>query len=543
MANIYLLNVIKKCFIFLLVGNCFQLFGQSDCQNISQYTLSTQNGVVNWKQFSPFSLPFKIVYNGPRFKDSLQLPLQYGFSHLATFNSFDINLPKKNRAILWGGTASLRGQPWYEIESPWANDLVKYQEKWRREVREMADRFSDTQGKAMPNLDILMLDIEREIPNAAAIRFLKSDTTLPVQYRKLSDIDFTERYKKDLANIYAEPIKYLKSNGIPSTTQFASYSDAPIKNTEFPLNYSWKEWQTSDKVLNYYMIDSVSKKVGGQFYAQNNFLAPSAYFCYEYSTIKAYPNIAYQLFQVEANMARSNKDLMLFEWLTYNKCQANSTYQYNQPIKKHLIEAQAIMPFFSGAKGVWLWEGPITPDSLNYSRYETYVNSLYRLSQFKTFFTGDYRLIIPKSAYQHFQDRDPIWRGVLKGNEMLIAAVNEFADDNETTDVLVNYGNWNQKIQLKGKETFLCKFPVSDLQNNYFLYPNPNGGNFTFEYFGESLLKGNLKIVDFLGREILTQFFSGTTRKQTYELTLTTGTYFLQYIEGDKVFVQKIVIL
>ena len=84
---------------------------------------------------------------------------------------------------------------------------------------------------------------------------------------------------------------------------------------------------------------------------------------------------------------------MLFEWLSYNKCQANSTYGYNQSIKKHLIEAQAIMPFFSGAKGVWLWEGPINPDTLNYSRYEIYINSLYRLSQFKDFFVGDYRLI------------------------------------------------------------------------------------------------------------------------------------------------------
>ena len=543
MSDIYPINVIKKYFIFWLLLLGFQSFGQSDCQNTSKYTLSTQNGVINWQQFPEFSLPFKIIYNGPRFKDSLQLPLKHGFSHLASFTPFDMNLPQRNRAILWGGVASLIGQPWYEIESPWANDLEKYKEKWRREVREFADMFTDTQGKAMPNLDILMLDVEREIPSDAAIRFLKADTTLPIQYRKLSDIAFTDRYKKDLSNIYAEPIKYLKANNIPVSTQFASYSDAPIKNAEFPLNYTWQDWQTSDRVLNYYMIDSVSKKVGGEFYNQNTFLAPSAYFCFEYGVMKDYTNIAYQLFQVEANVARSNKDVMLFEWLSYNKCQANSTYGYNQSIKKHLIEAQAIMPFFSGAKGVWLWEGPINPDTLNYSRYETYINSLYRLSQFKDFFTGDYRLIIPKSAYQHFQDRDPIWRGVLKGNEMLIAAINEFADDNETTDLEVNYGSWSQKIQLKGKETFLCKFQIPDLQTNYSLYPNPNKGSFTFEYFGDNLLTGNLKIVDFLGREILTQFFNGTTRKQSFDLKLASGSYFLQYIEGEKKVMKKIIIL
>jgi Secretion system C-terminal sorting domain len=546
---LYLFKELYK-FQFLKVGILLEFVfmsfygqGQADCQDNTKYIISTQNGVINWQQFPAFSLPFKIVYNGPRFKDSLQLPLKHGFSHLANYTPKDANLPLNNRAILWGGTASLQGQPWYEIESPWANDLQKYQEKWKREVREMADMFTDTQGKSMPNLDILMLDVEREIPTDAAIRFLKADTTLPIQYRKLSDIDFTERYKKDLAKIYAEPIKYLKNNGIPATTQFASYSDAPVKNAEFPLNYTWQEWQTSDKVLNYYMIDSVSKKVGGEFYNQNNFLAPSAYFCYEYGGIKDYPNIAYQLFQVEANVARSNKDIMLFEWLSYNKCQANSNYGYNQSIKKHLIEAQAILPFFSGAKGIWLWEGPINPDSLNYSRYETYINSLYRLSLFKDFFTGNYRLIIPKSAYQHFQDRDPIWRGVLKGNEILIAAINEFANDNETTDLEVSYGGWSQKIQLKGKQTFLCKFQIPDLQANYLLYPNPNKGSFTFEYFGDNFLTGNLKIVDFLGREILTQSFNGTTRKQNFDLKLASGSYFLQYIEGEKVLVKKIIIL
>ncbi|MES2517300.1 MAG: T9SS type A sorting domain-containing protein [Bacteroidota bacterium] len=518
------------------------VWGQSECQNTFKYTPSTKNGVINWQQFPEFSLPFKIVYNGPRFKDSLQLPLKHGFSHLANFTPSDVNLPQKKRAILWGGVASIAKQPWYEIESPWANDLEKYREKWRVDVRAMADMFSDTQGKAMPNLDILMLDVEREIPTDAGIRFLKADTTLPAQYRKLSDVDFTERYKIDLGKLYAEPIKYLKANEIPSATRFASYSDAPVKNSEFPLNYTWQEWQTADKVLNYYMVDSVSKKVGGQFYQQNTFLAPSAYFCYEYSLLKEYPNIAYQLFQIEANVARSDKEIMLFEWLSYNKCQANSNYGYNVNVKNYLIEAQAIMPFFAGAKGIWLWEGPITPDTLNYSSYEVYISSLYRLSQFKDFFTGNYRLIIPKSAYEHFQDRDPVWRGVIKGNEILIAAINEYANDNEISELTVSYGGWSQKIQLQGKQTFLCKFTLPELQNNYLVYPNPNKGAFAFEYFGDNYLTGNLKVYDFLGREVFYQTFNGTSRKQLLDLKLTAGTYFLHYVEGDKTTIKKIVI-
>ena len=533
----------KKPIIFLILLLSHSTFAQLDCQFTFKYTPSTQNGVINWKQFPEFSLPFTIAYTGPRFNDSLQSPLKHGFSHLANFNIHDRNLPQKNRAILWGGVASIVGEPWYEIESPWNNNLQKYREKWAADMRGMADIFNDTYGKPMPNLDILMLDVEREIPSDVGIRFLKADTTLPAQYRKLSDLDFTERYKKDLAKLYAEPVKYLRANEIPNTTTFASYSDAPIKNQEFPLNYTWQEWQTANQVLNYYMIDSLTKKVGGEFYNQNNFLAPSAYFCYEYSFLLEYPNIAYQLFQVEANIARSDKEIMLFEWLGYNKCQANSIYGYNKYIKKHLIEAQAIMPFFSGAKGIWLWENPITPDSLNYSVYEIYVNSLYRLSLFKDFFTGNYRLIIPKSAYQHFKDKDPVWRGVVKGNEILVAAINEFANDNETTDLTVSYGGWSEKIQLKGKETFLCKFPLPELQLSYLLYPNPNQGKFTFEYFGDNFLSGALKIIDVSGKELFSQQISGNIRKKEFDMKLPQGVYFLQYIEGEKAVTKKIVIL
>jgi hypothetical protein len=85
--------------------------------------------------------------------------------------------------------------------------------------------------------------------------------------------------------------------------------------------------------------------------------------CYEYRNFPNYSNVAYQLFQVEANRARSNKDIILFEWLGYNRCQ-NSNYAFNQSLPKHLIEAQAIMPYFSGAKGIFLWEATHLPDRI-----------------------------------------------------------------------------------------------------------------------------------------------------------------------------------
>jgi hypothetical protein len=63
-------------------------------------------------------------------------------------------------------------------------------------------------------------------------------------------------------NLYAQPMNYLWGSGFPKTTKIASYSDAPIKNQEFPIGYSWKAILDDPSSLNYYMKDSLTQKVG-----------------------------------------------------------------------------------------------------------------------------------------------------------------------------------------------------------------------------------------------------------------------------------------
>lgn len=517
-------------------------------QNTSTFEFkpSTQKGVINWQQFPAFSLPFTLIYNGPRFQDPNQEPLKHGFSHLSNFNQFDSQLPLQNRAIIWYGVASIAGQPWYEKESPWNNNLAVYRSHWENSMRGFAGIFADTQGKDMPNIDILVLDIERERPSDASIRTLRNDSDTPKAYQQLSDEAFLERYKRDLTTLYASPVSHLAAKGLPSSIKIASYSDAPIKNKEYPAAYSWKTILNEASPLNYYMKDSLTQEVGGPFYQQNTILTPSAYFCYEYSVFKEYGNVAYQLFQVEANKARSNKDIILFEWLNYNKCQA-SNYNYQQNIPNYLVDAQAILPFFSGAKGIFLWEGPIArPDTINFSVYERYINALYRLSQYKDFFVGNYQLHIPKTAHQHFLDRDPLWRGVVKDNQILIAAINEFADDTQTTELTVRYGNWSKRISLKGKETFLQAFPLDDTSEKLIVFPNPNQGSFWVEYTGKEAFEGEIKVFDYRGIELfhenIQKLPNPTFVKNRRELTLglPTGNYILKFVGPYQTISQKI---
>ncbi|MDI9881834.1 T9SS type A sorting domain-containing protein [Flectobacillus longus] len=468
-------------------------------QNNFEFIPSITKGTINWQQFPNFSLPFLNVYTGPRFANDFQEPLKHGFSHLARYNDYDANLPVENRALLWYGVATLPGQPWYELESPWDNNLVAYQASWKGFMQMLANEFNNTRGGAFPLYDLMVLDIERERPTNGSILTLKQSSGVPQQFKSLSDSVFVERYKRDIMNLYAQPMSYLWDSGFPKTTKIASYSDAPIKNQEFPIGYSWKAIQNEPIALNYYMKDSLTQKVGGPFYAQNSHLTPSAYLCYEYRFFPNYGNVAYQLFQVEANRARSNKDIILFEWLNYNRCQ-NSNYGYDLSIPKHLIEAQAIMPYFSGAKGIFLWEGPLArQDTMNFNKYEYFINGLYRLSAYKNFFTGDYSLYIPKTAHQHFQDYDPIWRAVIKGDSVLVAAINEFANDNATTNLTIRIGSWTKNIALKGKETFLEAFALEKFTEKILVYPNPSAGPINLEYQGNGSIMGTVQIYDLHG--------------------------------------------
>jgi hypothetical protein len=529
-------------FIFFL-SHGGGLFGQNTCSSDFVPKYSTQKGAINWKQFPEFSLPFTIVYGGPRLKDSLASPLKHGFSHLSTFTASDSVLPQKNRAIIWYGVASISGEPWYEKESPWGNNIPKYEEHWRNSMAGFASWFSDSRGQKFPKTDILLLDIERERPSESSILKLKSDTTISSKYRTLSDIDFVERYKRDISNLYASPIRYLKKEGLPPDFNIASYSDAPIKNNEYPISTTWQDWQKSNKVLNYYMKDTLSGGVGGDFYQQNSFITPSAYLCYEAKALNTYPNVAYQLFQIEVNKGRTNKDLVLFEWLKFNRCLPQSGYDFSKYIDDYLIDAQAIFPFFAGAKGIWLWEDPTAKESDNYASFERFTNALYRLSKFKNYFVGKTETITPTPAYDYFITQKPLWRGIVKDNRILVAAINEFAKDNETTNLTVNYGKWSTTIQLKGRETFLCDFDLPIQENEFLVYPNPSFGQFRIKSFGKLAGDSNftIRILDLFGRTLYQEKRVNLLEEYFVHPDLLASGNYILLISNDKILVHKMI--
>lgn len=538
---------------------CFSTSFAQECLPPLQWTPVQKNNDIEWEKFPTFSLPFTLVYEGPRFGDTQSQPLKHGFSHLATFSGNEtVTLPIEKRAVTWYHVATgSHTQPWAErnLQSPWGNDLNLYRTTWDNQLKNYANVFNNSVGNNVPAYDLMALDIERVHDTDRDILGIKNNQRVPENYRNLSDAQFTQRYKRDMQKLYATPVDFLRTRSLP-TTKVGSYRDVLIRgsfNTWLGMTLvPWADWTTDPSLLLHVMRDTLTGKVGGPFYNQLNFLTPSCYYYYDYTTSpfgKDY--LAYLLFVIEANRAWSDKPIIPFIWLRYHDA-FNPTIPF---VPSFVAEATAIFPFFSGAKGLWLWDAPLENTRQdNYATYEYFIAALHRLSQFKSFFEGDYELAIPQPAVESAKTKSSIWRGVIKGNEILIAAQNPYAtSDTQVTEVKLLHRNWQKTITLKGREVFLCKFdyntiasilPTSSL-TNLIVAPNPTSEKISYRF--ESEVGGAITtlLTDLTGRVLAQENFTVNIGTQTREFQvshLPTGMYILQVQVGKYRISQRLLV-
>jgi Secretion system C-terminal sorting domain len=530
----------KTTLFWLFSGLWLGIWTETIAQNCPQefpfQSSSGQLNRINWKQFPAFSLPFNIVYGGPRLGDTESLPLTRGFTHVALFTPNEqVSLPVRNRALLWYNVAGIGGQPWNELSSPYSNDLPLFEQKWRNDLAANANIFRDSEGKAVPLVDYFILDIERNLTLDRAIRELKQHPSTPASLRTLSDVAFTDRYKRDLTNLYGRVVDFTKKSGMASSVKIGSYADAPIPTEAQPLAYDWEDWKNGIQVLNYLMQDSLSRRVGGSFYNQLQVINPSIYFCYEGRDDGR--SIAYAMFQMEANRLRTDKELMTFVWLKYNRCLPSTNYDFRTFIQPNWAEALAVFPFFSGSHSVFLWEAPTDVSGYDFSTYEHYLKGLYRLSLFKDFFTGTYELFAPKTAYEHYVARDVIWRAVIKDGKVLVMAMNPFALNNESVQVPIRVRNLNTTLTLRGNGLFLCSYdlpaPITSVEPaiQIKVYPNPSESYFVVENTQGFQIE---TVYELTGRQVAYQAERGEADRIHLKLTdASSGSYFVLFRKGN----------
>lgn len=521
---------------------------QQLCADPLNFTPVSQPNRIEWDKFPEFTLPFSIIYSGPRFGDTKGSPLRHGFSHLDRINATEFGsvVQPRQRAIPYYGTATGLNQPWETIESPWGNDLNGYRAKWDQWLSEVAGGTRNASGKYVIQAGRITIDVERIAESDARILRLKQDAGVPAVYRNLSDADFLAAYKKDIRALYAESLRYLRENADLTGITVSSYADTPILNTylNVPGN-TWADWTTNLARVNYLVKDSTGQRVGGPFYDRLDVLSPSAYYYYDYPNPLAQDYLAYLLFQVEANRAWSNKPVVPWVWLRYH----NSTPFYPNFIQSFMAEATAIFPFFSGAAGLWLWEEPNVEQSRNdvYGAYEHFTHGLYRLSRFADMFQGQYELVIETPARDLMDKQLPVWRGVAKGNAILIAAQNPYAVDGQKTTLTVRYKTWQRTIDLTGREVYLCRFDMGAVtatepfSADITVFPNPTASALTVTFGRLPTIATELTLVNTSGQVIGRQPVKAM--RETMNVgTLPAGIYFLHITHEGGSQTKKIVI-
>ncbi|GGM86099.1 hypothetical protein GCM10010967_17870 [Dyadobacter beijingensis] len=537
-------NIYAKAFysiLFILLLGTKVLHGQN-CQPGYVLNPVTANNNIEWGKFPEFSLPFQIIYSGPRFGDTQSQPLKHGFSHIAAFSGPEpASLPASKLAMLWYGVATSSGnQPWADnaLRSPWGNDTAAYRSYW--------DNYAGT----VTNVGIVCLDIERMQREDRDILALKTNTQIPQNYRNLSDADFLATYKRDMRWWYTEAINRLRLKGVKAS--LTSYSDVPVRNTWLNITTnSWQDW-TTNLARTHYLTQDNAGKIGGSFYNGMDFLSPSPYYYYGYDNPIGKDYLSYLLFAIEANRAWSNKPVIPFVWL-----RVHDSYDPKTPmITDFMAEATAIFPFFSGAKGLWLWENPFFPGDRqeNYGAYEHFIYGLYRLSQFRDMLEGNYDLVIPMSARDHMEQQNPVWRGIVKNGQILIAAQNPYAAENATTSITVSYQNWARNITMKGREVFLCKFDLTDTVNGVEptldfvnVYPNPAARELRITLAAMNGVAGvDFALTNANGQTVLQQklnAFAGETHATIPLPKLSAGMYFARFTANNRTVIKKVVIL
>lgn len=518
-----------------------------DCATPFQLKPVASNNTIEWDKFPNFNLPFEIIYGGPRFNDFQSKPLQHGFSHLATFSGSEgSTLPVEKRAFLWYGVATPDGQPWgiRELSSPWNNDPNVYRNHWNRIHNDFANIFEDTRGTGIPKASIICFDIERMKVTDREIALLRSNELIPASYRALPENEFIATYKRDIRKRYAESFQFLVNKNLPSNVRLSSYSDTPVRGTWLNITAnSWSDW-TSNKDRTHYLMQTEEGNIGGEVYDHLDVLTPSPYYYYNYENPLGKDYLSYLLFQVEVNKAWSSKPVIPFVWLRYHDAyNAEATW-----IEPFMAEATAIFPFFSGASGLWLWDNPgVERENKNFATYEHFIYGLYRLSQFKHFFEGNYQTVIPTPARNTMEQIQPIWRGVVKEGKILIAAHHPYAQPTSESTVIVSHGNWKRTITLKGNEIHLCEYALDDIvtanpeQTRQFKFgPNPSNNVLHIYPINPNAQHYKLLVRDLTGRVVHQSAAMPMRSEFAFELAqLPTGVYVLEWHEDAHIIRQK----
>jgi len=170
-------------------------------------------------------------------------------------------------------------------------------------------------------------------------------------------------------------------------------------------------------------------------------------------------SIYYMASNIEENYQRTRtygkKPVYAYEWLRYH----NSNKQLaGQELAPYLVEASAVLPFFTGARGLVLWDWLPKRKGQYYETLPLFMNSLGRVSDLSAKIAKG-KLVIDEPAHVLWKEKRPLVRKVeVSPSEWIIMAVNPWQPDNARSTVSVTTGSRPIQITIEGRHTEIYNY-------------------------------------------------------------------------------------
>ncbi|MER8423321.1 hypothetical protein [Mesorhizobium sp. M1403] len=194
-----------------------------------------------------------------------------------------------------------------------------------------------------------------------------------------------------------------------------------------------------------------------------DFAVASIYFNYDNPD-----SVFYMAANVEANYLRTHssggKPVYAYEWMRFTRIDPELK---GKELPSYLVEAMAIVPYFSGAKGVvlWGWEPQVKSGTQQpYEQLPLFVRSLKRVATLSEKLARG-RLLIDRPAHEVWKAHGPLIRKVMvDDDECIVMAINPWQSDDKRTTYPVQCGQLSAQISVDGRHTTLAVLNRRGLQ-------------------------------------------------------------------------------
>jgi hypothetical protein len=180
-------------------------------------------------------------------------------------------------------------------------------------------------------------------------------------------------------------------------------------------------------------------------------------------------SLYYMAANVEENYQRTRtraagRPLYAYVWLRYHPA---NRLEGNREVDDHLAEAMAILPFFSGAKGLILFGyEPQLKAGRPYVQLALFMQHLKRLERLSDKI-GSGRLVIDEAAHELWNARQPLIRRIEAGPaECIVMAVNPWQSEGAVSSVEAHCGEHVYRLNLHGGHVTLA-YLANGLQTDY----------------------------------------------------------------------------